>query len=114
MHSTAFLESATKENLAALTVREAIETCVLLEHLRKVQEKNGEAGLHKIAVISFSAKHSAVVNAILKAGDGRTGRGGAGGWQPVNVRSADGEKGASDKRQRRGKPRGAGKDAWCP
>ena len=46
----------------------AIDTCRPLEHLRKVQDKNGAAGVHKIAVISFSPQHGAVANAIIKAG----------------------------------------------
>ena len=68
INNPAFIAQVEKDQIASEEVHAAIDACRPLEHLRKVQDKNGAAGVHKIAVISFSPQHGAVANAIIKAG----------------------------------------------
>ena len=68
INNPAFIAQVAKDQIPSEVVRAAIDACRPLEHLRKVQDKNGEAGVHKIAVISFAPQHGTVANAVLLAG----------------------------------------------
>ena len=57
INHAAFVAQAAKEKLTSEEMHTAIDACRPLEHLRKVHDKNGENGVHKIAVISFGPQH---------------------------------------------------------